>query len=181
MTRRWMAAILLGVTMLASACSGGDEDDGAEAAPSAEAVADLQRYSAAVDLLAKDAGRMVVEEIRPRLSDLREGRITPEQFRTEADYWRVRMEAARVAVAKLRPADGLIEAAELFETAFRQYVDAIVAFSAASRRPTPELTGAISAAIPLAEKADKTYDEADALVQAALARHGLPTRPTLPD
>jgi hypothetical protein len=54
----------------------------------------------------------------------------------------------------------------------------MTAFSEASRQA--DLAKAITEAVPLAERADHTYDRADAIVQAELRRLGLPTRPTIP-
>ena len=57
-----------------------------------------------------------------------------------------------------------------YDLALRQYEEAIDGFVAASRHPPNELAAAITAAVPTAERADRTYDRADALVKAALGR-----------
>jgi hypothetical protein len=168
---RRVVVLFVALTVLSAACRGGSADS--------ETTTDrVQAYASAVDVLAKEAGRLVVEEIRPRLTDLREGGVTPEQFRTEATLWRTKFEATRSAVAQLHPTPRLERAAGLFDDAFRQYAAAMIALSEASRQP--DLAAAIAEAVPLAERADRTYDRADAVVQAELRRLGLPTASTLP-
>jgi hypothetical protein len=167
-----LAVVALAVASSACAGSGGPKENAAASA------ARVRAYASAVDLLAKDAGRIVVEEIKPRLTDLREGKVTPEQFRSEAALWRTKFEATRDALNQLRPTPALRRANELFDTAFRQYAEAMTAFSEASRKP--DVGAAITQAIPLAERADRTYDRADAIVQKELRRLALPTRPTIP-
>lgn len=171
--RRLLVLVLVVVTAVSSACvTGGGSSDVSSSPEQVEA------YASAVDLLAKEAGRLVVEEIRPRLTDLREGRVAPEQFRAEAQAWRTRFEATRTALERLQPTPGLRDAGRLLDTAFRQYAAAMTAFAEASRQP--DLAAAITKAVPLAERADRTYDRADAIVQAELRRLGLSTRPTFP-
>jgi hypothetical protein len=170
---RRVGILFVALSLVTSACGGGGSSDASEGATER-----AQAYASAVDLLAKEAGRLVVEEIRPRLTDLREGHVTPAQFRTESDLWRIKFEATRSALDRLHPTPELERAARLFDEAFRQYGAAMIAFSNASRQP--DLAAAITAAVPLAERADRTYDRADALVQAELRRLGVPTSPTLP-
>jgi adenylate cyclase len=160
------------LTIVSAACANGEAKS---APPSPQQV---RAYAAGVDLLAKEAGRMVVEEIKPRLTDLRQGKVTPQQFRLEAELWRAKFEATRIAVEQLRPTAALQRANELFDETFRQYAAAMVAFAKASE--ARDIDAAIVKAIPLAEKADRTYDRADGIVQAELRRLKLPTRPTFP-
>jgi hypothetical protein len=171
--RRTLVFMMAALALVAPACANGDPSGG-----SVNATDRVEAYASAVDVLAKEAGRLVVEEIRPRLTDLREGRVTPEQFRIEAAFWRTRFDATRGALDELRATPALEEANRLFAIAFRQYAAAVTAFSNASRQP--DLAAAIADAVPLAERADRTYDRADAIVQAELRRLGLPTRPTIP-
>lgn len=168
--RRLLPAALASLVVLAFGCASSNEP--------ATSPRQVRVYASAVDVLAKDAGRLVVEEIRPRLDDLRAGRVTPEQFRTEAALWRAKFEAARAAIGRLHPTPALRRANALFDVAFRQYAEAMTAFADASAKP--DVGAALDDAIPLATRADHTYDRADTIVQAELRRLGLRTRPTLP-
>jgi hypothetical protein len=142
----------------------------------------VQAYADAIRPILKEGGRVVVEEIRPRLADIELGQVTPEQFRLEAGGWHDAMGRLRVRLRKVPvpSSSGLRQAALLYDLALSQYQAAIDGFAAASRKPKAELKAAISAAVPLAERADRTYDRADALLNAALRRVGLPTASTLP-
>jgi len=84
----------------------------------------------------------------------------------------------RVETAALETPSRLRPAADLYERAYREYEAALDAFVQASFSPKDQLRAAVEGAIPLAEKADKTWDRALALVQAELRRLGLPVRPT---
>ena len=130
-----------------------------------------------VQTLIDNVGAMVVDEIKPSLPDLVYNKITPQDFQNYAVGWHARIDRARQtfdacsAPSKLRPA------AKLYDQSMVQYVQAVDAFSAASKRPQPEISDAISASTHIAEAADKTYDRADAMVKAELKRLGLPERP----
>jgi hypothetical protein len=144
---------------------------------------DAQKKAAAayragpVQTLINDVGAMVVDEIKPSLPDLVYNKITPQDFQNYAAGWHARIDRARrtfdacPAPAKLRPA------AKLYDRSMRQYIQAVDAFAAASKRPQPEINGAISASTHIAESADKTYDRADQMVKNELKRLGLPERP----
>lgn len=150
-----------------------------EPSPAREQAA-VRAYADGIRPFAREGGRVVTEQIKPRLTDLELGKVTAEQFRQEAAAWKRKMEDVRQGFAGVAPPKRLREAAHLYDRALRQYREAIDAFAAASTRPPAELKDAITAAVPTADAADHTYDRADALVQAELARVHLPTRPTVP-
>jgi len=144
---------------------------------------DSQRKAAAayragpVQALIEDVGAMVVDEIKPTLPDLIYNKVTPQDFQNYAVGWHARIDRARrkfdacPAPSRLRPA------AKLYDKSMLQYIQAVDAFAEASKRPQPEIEGAISASTHVAEVADKTYDHADVLVKNELKRLGLPERP----
>jgi hypothetical protein len=138
----------------------------------------IAAYAAAIDPLVKAGGRIVVEGVKPGVTDLRTGRMSAADFRARASAWRTDMAQVRQKVSALPHPGTLDDAAALFDVALRRYGDAIDAFVTASDQ-TP-LATAITAAVPVAEDADRIYDRADALVQRALAQVGLPTRPAFP-
>ena len=130
-----------------------------------------------VQTLIEDVGAMVVDEIKPSLPDLVYNKITPQDFQNYALGWHARIDRARrkfdacPAPPKLRPA------AKLYDKSMLQYIQAVDAFAAASKRPQPEIQGAISTSTHVADAADKTYDRADELVKNEMKRLGLPERP----
>ena len=144
---------------------------------------DSQRKAAAayragpVQTLIEDVGAMVVDEIKPSLPDLIYNKITPQNFQNYAAGWHTRIDRARrkfdacPAPTRLRPA------ARLYDKSMLQYIQAVDAFAADSRRPQPEIEGAISSSTRVADAADKTYDRADEMVKNELKRLGLPERP----
>lgn len=140
----------------------------------------LLAYARAANALAREGGQVVVEEIKPRLNDLRLGGVSPEQFRLEAARWRGEFERLRRGFRALSTPGALRPAARLYDRALGQYLEAIAAFSSASGSPTDRRSDAIRAAIPRAEQADRTWDAAERAVDRVLRQYGLPTRPTIP-
>ena len=163
------AALLIAVAAVA-ATSGSHAADGQS---------EVQAYADAIRPFQRAGGKVVAEEIKPRLADIEAGSVTPEQFRAEAVRWKQKIEEVRRGFTGVHPPDRLAAAARLYDLAMRQYQDAIDAFVAAVGHPAPELNAAITAAVPAAERADATYDRADKLVAAALTRAGVPAT-TLP-
>lgn len=139
----------------------------------------LRAYASAIRPFQRAGGQVVAEEIRPRLADIELGAVTADQFRVEATAWKQKMESVRRGIAAVKPPTRVKAAAHLYDVAMRQYQAAIDAFVVAVGRPPAELKEAITAAVPLADRADATYDRADKLVDAALVRAGVRTA-TLP-
>ena len=144
---------------------------------------DAQRKAAAayrtgpVQTLIEDVGAMVVDEIKPSLPDLTYNKITPQDFQNYAVGWHARIDRARRKFDAC-PAPGRLQpAAKLYDKSMLQYIQAVDAFAAASKRPQPEISGAISTSTHVADAADKTYDRADRMVKNELKRLGLPERP----
>jgi hypothetical protein len=140
--------------------------DGTGAATTASDRTALLRYAAAIHPLQLQGGQLIAEEIRPRLADLEFHKVTPEEFRVEASGWRAQLEQVRKRLDAVHPPPDLTRAAALYDLAMRQYEQAVDGFVTASRQPGSRLASAITAAVPAAEQADKTYDEADAAVDA---------------
>jgi len=130
-----------------------------------------------IENLIQDAGPLIVREIKPSLSDLSTHKLSPEQFRGYASGWRARFERMRATFNRCPAPSKLRPAARLYDQSIREYVQAVDAFAAASTRPESELGAAITEAVPAADKADRTYDQADAMVKKELRRLDLPERP----
>lgn len=177
--RRWtpVMAAALAATLPIGALWAGSRGSRQSPADEARAVRD---YADAITPIVFDGGRVVATGIRPRLAELSLGDVTPEQFEAEADGWRASLGQVRTRLGAVPVPARLREAARLYDLALRQYVEAIDAFVDASAQPPEQVAAAITAAVPVAERADRTYDRADALVQRELARLHLPTRDELP-
>lgn len=136
-------------------------------------------YNDAIRPLAMEGGRIVILGIRPGIRDLQAGRVSPEAFRSEAEGWRRGMERVRLGFAAVPAPKSLRRAAALFDQSLREYVGAIDAFVAASLSSSGELARALAEAIPIAERADATFDHAKALLKAELERVGEGDRESL--
>jgi len=133
----------------------------------------VHAYVAAIRPVAKRGGQVVVENVRPRLTDLELGQVSAEQFRSEAPGWKQDMEKARRAFAAAPVPAPLRRAAALYDQAFRGYERAFDAFVVASYEPRGEqLNAAIADAAKGATNADHLYDRAGALVKAEQRRVG---------
>jgi len=131
-----------------------------------------------IQRLIDEGGTIVEREIKPSLPDLVYAKVTPEEFRNYASGWHAGLDRARVRFDACAAPARLGRAKTLYDEAMRQYVQAVDAFSAASR--APDVKGALSAATPVADHADATWDRADKLVVSELKRLGLPERPPRP-
>jgi hypothetical protein len=136
----------------------------------------VRRYAETISPLAFEGGRIIQERIKPRLGELVDATVTPEEFRRQADAWRHDLEEIRKAFGKASPPPRIAEAARLFAAALGGYIDAVDEFIQASRRRgTPdEVDAALESGRVIARRADKTYDRARRTVQAELRRVGLP-------
>ncbi|HVL91480.1 MAG TPA: hypothetical protein VM841_14730 [Actinomycetota bacterium] len=121
----------------------------------------VQTYAQVVKDLSFEGGRILQQEVKPRITDLREGVVSPEQFRREADNWIRLYQNLRKSFADAGPPERLATAARLYDDAFVAYIEAFEAFREASRLDTPEARNeAITEAVPIAERADQIFDRA---------------------
>lgn len=125
----------------------------------------IQTYAEKIKELSVEGGRLLQEDVKPRITDLRDGTVTVQQFQREAENWiRIYEDLARrfEAVSRVKRLDPV---ADLYDEALRTYVEAFRAFLAASRLGTQRARNdAITEAVPIAEKADQIFDRArDAL------------------
>jgi hypothetical protein len=168
-TARRAAAAILAVVLVSCGGSSSSTRD------------DVRTYVDATRAAGKDGGRIIVEEIKPSLNDLRAGRLAPPEFVERAVGWKRDLETVRLAFAAAHPPTshaGLAEAASLFDRAMHQYEDALDSFAAAATAPGPQLADALAPGIRLAEAADETYDRARSLVDDAAAVRSEPQAST---
>ena len=172
---RWALIAVLGAACLAALVWAVVRPQRASMADQRQAAVAFR--TGAVQRLIDEAGAVVVDEIKPSLPDLVYGKLAPEQFQNYSVGWRASLDRARRRFDTCQAPSRLRPAATLYDTALRQYVDAVDAFAAASRRPAPEISSGVSAGAHVAEKADATWDRAGRLVSAELKRVGAPDPP----
>ena len=156
---RALAASLLAALVLL-ACGGPSKP----VVPAAERRT-IQAYAQAVKDLSFEGGRVLQQEVKPRVSELRDGAVTPAQFGKEAENWIRVYQDFRRRLGEVERVERLDGVATRYDNAFATYVEAFRAFLAASRLSTEEARNqAITDAVPIAERADERFDLArDAL------------------
>jgi len=133
----------------------------------------VRSYQEQLHTIAADGGRIVVREIQPALADLVQGRLAPQDFVARAQSWRTELEVTRERAARLRVPPGVEHGAALFDRSLREYEEAVSAFSRAAL--ASDMPAAIRAAVPLASRADATYDQSVAVLRDELQAIGQPT------
>lgn len=134
----------------------------------------ITAYAAKVKELSFEGGRLLQEEIKPRVTDLREGTVTPDQFRREAGNWILLYQNLRRDFAGTRHPARLDDTARRYDEALATYIEAFEAFRDASRLATAEARNdAITDAVPIAERADKMFDAARDELERQMRAAGL--------
>lgn len=162
-------ALTLAALAALIACGGPDRP----AVPAAERRV-VEAYAETIKELSFEGGRILQEEVKPRITDLRDGSVTVEQFQREAENWIRLYEDLGKRFDDVERVPRLDAAAALYRQAMATYADAFRAFLAASKRPTrQERNDAITAAVPTAEKADDIFDRARAELERVMRQAGL--------
>ncbi len=139
----------------------------------------ISRYADAIQPLAVDGGRIVQQEIKPRITDLRGGTVSPQQFGSEAQNWLRQFQRIRREFAAAPRPKQLQRTTRLYDEAFDAYIRSIEAFIAAAALPTAaERDAALAAGAGIAEQADKTYDRARAELAEQMTTAGLDPPPS---
>lgn len=151
-------------------------------APTADSVARLTTYEAAITPTLQSAGAMVEQEIKPSIASLEDGSLSAAGMRSRAVSWRTRFDQARAALARVAVPAGLTKAAADFDRAFQQYEAAVALLAtvpnSATGTPNP---AQVQAAATAAHQADVLYDQAAAVIQALRRVAGLGPTVDLPD
>ena len=147
-----------------------------DSAPSATDRAATQAFrSGPLQRLINDVGALIVYRIKPALSDLNSGRLTPPRFRAEAAEWRADVVSARMTFESCAAPPLLRPAVALYDDALDRYVQAIAAFDTAAGAPASERQAALHQAAGVASGADTVWDRADARLNQVLHRLGIRT------
>ena len=137
-----------------------------------------QRYVAAIEPLARNGGRIVIEGLRAGIGDLQRGDDADLPRRSVA--WERELGAVRDDWAALVPPGGLRAAHRRFLAAFDGYLDAAADFHEATLAEGNRRERLLRATIDGGEASDAVWDEAAAATQARLRELGLPTVTWLP-
>jgi hypothetical protein len=130
----------------------------------------VERYDAALLPALKEGGLIIQEGVKPFLNDFRQGKIAPPQFSENADGWLHDLARVRKKVRVIKPPSGLRPAQALFDLAFQGYVNAVTVFQTATAVDANQRERVLLNGIAVAEQADKVYDQAKALLEAAKNR-----------
>ena len=138
-------------------------------------------YERAVLPAIRDGGRIVVQEMRPTLGEIAEGRITDSDLLDRADAWRGVFERARTEILAATPPDFLTAMEDRWRAAMDAYLDTISAFEAIAHAAPANREAAMNKAAELGDLADDLFDHAAALIQFHRRRLGLGPTGSLPD
>lgn len=134
----------------------------------------VRTYEEKIRPLAVDGGRIVQQEIKPRLTDLRQGTVTAQQFGSEAQNWLNQFQRIRREFAAVAHPDRLNETATLYDRALAGYIRSIQAFiEAATKVNAAERDALLSRGADAAEQADNAYDRARETLAKEMKEVGL--------
>jgi hypothetical protein len=138
-------------------------------------------YERAVLPAIREGGRIVVQEMRPTLGEIADGRITDADLLDRAEAWRRVFERARTDILAATPPKFLTGIEGKWRAAMDAYLETISAFEAIAQTPSGGRDAAVSEAADSGDRADDLFDEAAALIQFHRRRLGLRPTGNLPD
>ena len=139
------------------------------------------RYERAALIPIQNGGRITEQEMKPSLSELREGKLTQTAALERARAWRFAFEGIRAELSALRPPAFLGDITHKWSVAIDGYLVIATRFEDAARARGAERTRLINAAADAGNAADKLFDEAARVMQFHRRRLGLGATHSLPD
>lgn len=118
----------------------------------------LVDYEEALDPLAYEAGRVVVQGLRAGLSDLSLGEAEPARVGEMARGWRNELVNLRRQMADLEHPEAVAGAVELFDRGMAGYVATADALIEAAALDGAEREAALDRVVELGERADDVWD-----------------------
>src|SRR3954467_11900919 len=154
----------------------------ATGSPSRPTRSQEQQFEAAVVPRVTEGGRVVEQGMKPALHDLTSDHVTPPSFvATEATQWQTTLERVGSQVAGIHVHGRLAQARTRLAAALSLYADAAAQFHAAALASGQQRAHLIDRGIATAKRADTTYDEGAAIVQAVRRSLGLGPSASFPD
>jgi hypothetical protein len=141
----------------------------------------LRAYTVALRGPTAAAGQVVEQDMKPSLADFRAGRLEPAAFAERARSWQLSFRRTRQQLDAISPPPSVSQARPLFDGALDAYFNAAATLEQAAGAEAGARNGLVDEAVATARQADRTYNQAAAVVQAALRAAGLPPDPDLPD
>lgn len=134
--------------------------------------AHARSYALAIDPSVKEGGRIVVELVKPRLSDVVAGRVSREKFVTESSGWIRQLGSVQASIRRVAAPGSLKTSKALLIRSLDGYIAAVTSFRGAVASASDPAKPSLDEGIRLAQAADKTYDRAHGLLVAELKRLG---------
>jgi hypothetical protein len=183
-TPRWAVLLVIGVAV--SVCIGGIAlvvIQSGQSPPSTAASdrAALTAYVAAIKGPTSQGGEVVAAEMRPSVKELTSGGVDGTTFAQRARGWKLEFERIRTRLDAVSTPDAVAAARPLFDQALQGYAQTASLYAQAGDAPGAQRASLLDQAASAGENADRLYDRAAAIVQAALHSAGLQPDPDLPD
>jgi hypothetical protein len=129
----------------------------------------------------REGGRVVIQEMRPSLSELAQGRISEATAIDRANAWRRSFDLIRGQLTALKPPVFLGDITRKWIAACVAYKVIADGFERAARARGTERSRLLDQAADAGTRADKAFDEAAAVMQFHRRRLGLGVSHSLPD
>jgi len=160
--------------------TGGGGSSSARATPSASAAA-LTAFTTALRAPTAQGGQVVQQEMKPSIGEFGSGQLDGPTLVNRARSWKIAFARVRDRVDAIPVPSGLQPARQLFDTAIAGYAHVADLLLQAGASAPDSRAGLLAAAVAAGRHADAVYDQAAALVQAALRAAGLAPDHNLPD
>ena len=139
------------------------------------------RYERAALVPIKEGGRIVIQEMRPSLRELDEGKISTQIAIERAAAWRRVFDEVQADLVALRPPRFLGDITRRWVAATSMYRQIADLFERAARTAGSERTRLLDSAADTGTAADKLFDEGARVMQFHRRRLGLGSTASLPD
>jgi hypothetical protein len=164
-----LAALLIGAAVVVAVSVGGDDPRPApsvspSASPSNPAV---EAYARDVQPLLEEGGKVVELGIKPALADYASGKETEAELALESRSWISALRGVERRIRALTVPPEVADAHTTYLRALERYVVVARRLQRASADPDSDRRQVVAEVTRLGEAADRTYDEAAALVDAA--------------
>lgn len=166
-----LIALAIGLTLVAMVGSAQRRDDRAA----------YLRYERAILPSLRGGGRIVVQQMRPSLLELSEGKIMPQTAIERAAGWRSAFSRIRSDVLAQDPPSFLGDVEARWSAAFDAYLEIPGIFEQSAQAGGSDRTRLLDAAASAGTRADTLFDRAAAVMQSHRRRLGLGATTSPPD
>lgn len=164
---------LTAVFVIAATGDGGESEPTTTTDPFADDRAALTAYEEKIDPLAEEGGRIVVQGLRPAITNIREGDFTDEELVTMQEGQLQEMRNVWKQFQAVKPPKFLQEAQDLFEKSLDGYVRAAQKLLDAARAGGDERQRLVDEVAPIGDASDDVYDQALEILNRERERLGM--------